>query len=100
VGGVTHTDRIFLVDRDGNWRRLYGFDVEPAALAADLRALVDTEAHHAWHAHKSFGPTSNNPPGAARMLARSSDDTRSRGWYATNSKTDAVGIVWLLRHQF
>jgi protein SCO1/2 len=41
LDAVTHTDRIFLIDRAGNWRRLYPFDVEPTVLAADARALLD-----------------------------------------------------------
>lgn len=42
LSAFTHTDRIFLIDKSGSWRRLYGFDVDPAVLAADVRALVDT----------------------------------------------------------
>jgi len=37
---ATHTDRIFLIDRDGDWQRLYPSDVDPAALVADVRALL------------------------------------------------------------
>ena len=37
---VEHTDRIFVVDRAGDWRLLYGFDVAPSKLVDDLRALL------------------------------------------------------------
>jgi protein SCO1/2 len=37
---VEHTDRIFAVDRAGNWRVLYTADVEPSVLAADVQALL------------------------------------------------------------
>lgn len=42
LSAVSHTDRIFLIDRASIWRRLYNFDVEPAVLAADIQALLDT----------------------------------------------------------
>jgi len=41
LNAVAHTDRIFLIDRAGDWRLLYSSDVDPAVLAADVRALLD-----------------------------------------------------------
>jgi protein SCO1/2 len=40
LNAVTHTNRIFLIDRAGDWRLLYPSDVDPAVLAADVRALL------------------------------------------------------------
>jgi protein SCO1/2 len=40
LGAATHTDRIFLIDPQGNWRILYTSDVDAAALAGDVRALL------------------------------------------------------------
>ena len=37
---VAHTERIFVIDRAGDWRLLYPFDVNPAILVDDLRALL------------------------------------------------------------
>ncbi len=36
---LDHTSRVFLVDREGNWRALFSADVTAEALAADLQAL-------------------------------------------------------------
>lgn len=36
---LDHTSRVFLVDREGNWRALFSADVTAQALAADLQAL-------------------------------------------------------------
>ncbi|MDE0197547.1 MAG: SCO family protein [Caldilineaceae bacterium] len=37
---LDHTSRVFLIDREGNWRALFGADVTAEALAADLQELI------------------------------------------------------------
>ncbi len=37
---LDHTSRIFLIDREGNWRALFSADVTSEALAADLKELL------------------------------------------------------------
>ena len=37
---LDHTSRIFLIDREGNWRALFSADVTAEALAADLQELL------------------------------------------------------------
>ena len=37
---LDHTSRIFLIDREGNWRALFSPDVTAEALAADLQKLL------------------------------------------------------------
>jgi protein SCO1/2 len=37
---IAHTDRIFLIDRVGEWRVLYRADVDPSALVDDIRAVL------------------------------------------------------------
>ncbi len=37
---LDHTSRIFLIDREGNWRALFSPDVTAEALAADLQELL------------------------------------------------------------
>ena len=37
---LDHTSRIFLIDREGNWRALFSPDVTADALAADLQELL------------------------------------------------------------
>ena len=37
---LDHTSRVFLIDREGNWRALFSADVTAEALAADLQELL------------------------------------------------------------
>ena len=37
---LDHTSRIFLIDREGNWRALFSADVTSEVLAADLKELL------------------------------------------------------------
>lgn len=37
---LDHTSRIFLIDREGNWRALFSADVTSESLAADLQELL------------------------------------------------------------
>ena len=37
---IGHTDRIFLIDRAGEWRVLYYADVDPSTLADDIRVVL------------------------------------------------------------
>ena len=37
---LDHTSRVFLIDREGNWRALFSADVTAKALAADLQELL------------------------------------------------------------
>ena len=37
---LDHTSRVFLIDREGNWRALFSADVTAEALAADLQEML------------------------------------------------------------
>ncbi len=40
-GGETHSDRIYVIDREGNLRLTFPFEMSPADIVADLRTLLD-----------------------------------------------------------
>jgi len=37
---VDHTSRVYLVDKQGNWRLTYPFEAETSAIVADVRHLL------------------------------------------------------------
>jgi protein SCO1 len=40
-GGETHSDRIYVIDREGNLRLTFPFEMSPDDIAIDLRTLLD-----------------------------------------------------------
>ena len=40
-GGETHSDRVYVIDRQGRFRLTFPFEMSPADIAGDLRILLD-----------------------------------------------------------